>query len=112
MLYLESQVRRNVIYVKRTITNELCKSLDGAFCVLVQLNNSYIEKEMVSSIMNQIPISATKLSKSKLLPYDETLTECLGTETKVNKIKCKLCEKLLVIRQKNEKAYRVSHLNR
>ena len=41
-------------------------------------------------------ISVTKVSKSKLLPYDESLTECLGTEVKVNKIKCKLCEKQLL----------------
>ena len=46
--------------------------------------------------MNQLPISVTKVSKSKLLPYDESLTECLGTEVKVNKIKCKLCEKQLL----------------
>ena len=37
---LESHVTRNVVYVKNVITNELCKSLDGASCILVQLSNS------------------------------------------------------------------------
>ena len=93
----ESHVSRNVVYVKNVITNELCKSLDGASCVLVQLSNSSIEKEKVSNLMNQIPFSVNKVSRSKLLPYDESLTECLGTEEMIDKIECKLCEKQLLI---------------
>ena len=74
------------------------KSLDGASYVLVQLSNSNIEKEKVSNLMNQIPISVNKVIRSKLLPYDESLTECLGTEEMIDKIKCKLCEKQLLIK--------------
>ena len=70
---LESQLSRNTIYVKRTNTNELCKSLDGAFCVLVQFNNSNIEKEKVYRILEHLPISSTKVVNSMLIPYDETL---------------------------------------
>ena len=94
---LESHVSRNVVYVKNVITNKLCKSL-GTSCVLVQLSNSSIEKEKVSNLMNQIPISVNKVSRSKLLPYDESLIECLGTEEMIDKIKCKLCEKQLLIK--------------
>ena len=57
--------------------------------------------------MNQIPISVNKV-RSKLLPYDESLTECLGTEEMIDKIKCKLCEKQLLI--KNMNAYWVPYL--
>ena len=59
-----SHVTRNVVYVKNVTTNELCKSLDRASCVKVQLSNSSIEKEKVSNLMNQIPISVNKVSRS------------------------------------------------
>ena len=95
---LESHVSWNFVYVMNVITNKLCKSLDGASCVLVQLSNSSIEKDKVSNLMNQIPISVNKVSRSKLLPYDESLTECLGTEEMIDKIKRKLCERQLLIK--------------
>ena len=82
---LESHVSRNVVYVKNVTTNELCKSPNGASCVLVQLSNSSIKEEKVSNLMNQIPISVNKVSRSQLLPYDESLTECLGTEEMIDK---------------------------
>ena len=90
---LESKLSRNVIYVSCKNTNELCKSIDGSFCVIVQLNNSNIEKEKVFKIFDQIPISDTKLNKSKLLPYEKSLKECIESKEKDHqKLKCKLWE--------------------
>ena len=53
-------------------------------------------------IFEQLPHSSSKMSGSKLLPYDKSLTECFETEEKGKKLKCKLCGKQLVDK-KNEK---------
>ena len=42
------------------------------------------------------PVSTTKVSNTKLLPHDETLTEGLGTGITTDKIQCQLCEKQLI----------------
>ena len=73
---------------------EICSSIDGSFCVSVQLRGLCLEGGRAAELMKQV--SSKVVSNSKLLPYDESLVDLLASEEiQGGKLKCKLCEKII-----------------